>query len=268
MLEIYNQEYVQKEEEPPSRKCVMNYVKLFSKHYETQLPGLCGPALLKVVLKAAKDYQIHTGILTPQQAVKIRIPDQRIIASEVMTGDIDLNYWPVVKPFVLPRDYEFYHTVGLKKYCLPESMAKYLGKAAAFKENQNINTIAKTIRDENKAVAILWNEEIPDRHKTKEGGHWSLAVKFNKDKRGDTFTMIDTSMAERVYDARGKVLVEVPDPRNAKWQVRHRYTIDADYLNKHLTDHAVIDDKERVYKGAVIVFDLGKIDLQALAPVA
>ncbi|OGM32829.1 hypothetical protein A2803_05790 [Candidatus Woesebacteria bacterium RIFCSPHIGHO2_01_FULL_44_21] len=246
-------------EELPNKN--MGLIQLFRKNHEYQMYGLCGPALIKVVLKTAKDYQRRLGVISEHETASMVIPDQRVIASEIFSGPIDQEFWLKAKQYVLPKDYEFYKTSGTKSYCLPEDMARFLGNGAIFMENLEIDDIKKIVGIEKKPVAVLWNEEIPDRQGTPEGGHWSLAVGYNPST--DTFTMIDTSRAERFYDARGNVVPNIPDKKETRWTIKPKYNIDANYLAKNLHDKAIIDGEEREYNGVIIVLDLAKINLRS-----
>jgi hypothetical protein len=264
MLEIQREKaQLDRDGEPPSIYSHMtDQGKYLKKNYEPQMPGLCGPAFVRVILKSALQYQLQNGIISPEQADKIKIPDQRKIATTIMSGPLEEDYWQVVEPFVLPKDVEFYKNIGLRMYCLPEDIAKYLGSGVSFKENQTIDDLKKFIVVDKKPVAVLWNEVIPDRHGTREGGHWSLAIDYNASK--DTFNMIDTSLAERSYDPRGHVVSDVFDRKQTYWTIKSTYHIPAQYLGENLYDKAVIDGETREYKGAMLVIDLAKVELPKL----
>ena len=254
VLEISNEN----SEEPPCKK--MGVVQhIVSKNHEYQMYSLCGPAVNRVVLKAAKDYQIRLGLIAERESNSITIPDQKTIAIETFSGPHDSEFWPKAKKYVLSKDYDFYQTIGSKSYCLPEDMARFLGRGASFIENQTVDDIKRHV-DDGKLVAVLWNEVLPERQETPEGGHWSLAVGYNK--ATHTITMVDTSRAERLYDARGNVVTDIPNSKELHWTIRPRYNIAEDYLAKSLHDEAVIDGKTRNYDGAIIVIDLANIDLR------
>ena len=251
------------EDEPPGIYLDMKLATLVGKNHEYQMPGLCGPAVVREILKSAREYQLQMGLITQGENDGAPIPDQREIAFEIMSGPIEQDYWSVISPYVSPEDYEFYKTVGLRAYCLPEDMTRYLGSGAVFKENQAIADLKQAVFIDKRPVAVLWNEIIPDRHGTREGGHWSLAVDYNA--VNNTFTMIDSSLAERFYDEKGFVVAYVPNRKNTYWTVRNRYKIDASYLTQNWYDKAIIDGKEREYRGTRIVLDLARIKPPKLA---
>lgn len=252
------------EDEPP-HLYIMDQGKVINDSHEYQMPALCGCAMVRVIQKAAKEYQLRTGIIPEEQARRIIIPDQRKIAAQIMTEPIEHEYWPIIAPFVSPKDYEFYQTVGLRAYCLPEDIAKFLGTGATFKENMNIGDLKNFLTVERKPVCVLWNEKIPDRHGTKEGGHWSIAVAYNHSL--DAFKMVDTSLAERHYDYKGRVVTYIPNEKYTYWRTKSSYFISAPYLGENLSDKAIVKGKERQYNGAMIVLDLAKIRLPLETPV-
>jgi hypothetical protein len=237
----------------------MNIVRLFGKNHEYQKPGLCGPASVRVSLKCALEYQKKAGIISEQHSTKVSIPSQKEISEEVLSGPIipkeDITRKKMSK-FILPEDQDFYQKVGMKTYCLPEDLSKFLGVGATYVENETIENLKAKLKKKIPAI-VLWQEEIPDRHIWFGGGHWSIAVAYNS--HDATITMVDSSRSERRYDANGKPILGKPRNKDFRFRVRNKYRIKASYFAHNWYDS--VEETGKVYRGVAIYLDLARLSV-------
>jgi hypothetical protein len=208
----------------------MRLTQLLRKNHEYQSPGFCGPASVRILLKAASEVTQYTD----------PIPNQHQIAQEVFSG-----------PIITTGPKEWH---GWPAYCLPWDIAKYFGEGARYSQSASLNEIRESL-NQKCPVLVLWTEDLPDRHSWIEGGHYSIISGLNDNR--NSLIMVDPSNAERLYDPKGGVFTSRPTEKSVKWTRQHAYELSVPYFVRHWYD--VIEETNDVIPGAMISVDLNII---------